>query len=232
MGRKLKSINLRYKTKRLLRPTPRRAISFVLFIFGIIILPVFLTNFIIRSEYRDQILEQEHYDQLNETRIAIVFGAGLNSTGDRPGTILKDRLDSAIKLYQTGKVQKIIVSGDNSFPGYNEPQAMYNYLLAEEVADFDLVIDPEGRNTYATCYRAKEIFGVTEAILVTQRFHLPRALYTCETLGIKVTGAAADAQLYERQLYNQLRETFALVDTFYKLFVSPPEVVLGEKVVI
>jgi len=232
MSRKLKSINLRFKLKRFLKPTPRRIVSIVLFIFGIFIIPVLLTNIIIRNEYGKKIFEQGQYEDLSETRVAVVFGAGLNSTGERPGIILKDRLDAAVELYKLGKIQKIIVSGDNRFQDYNEPQAMYNYLIEADVKDFDLIVDRDGRSTYDTCYRLKEIFGVTDAILVTQRFHLPRSLYTCETLGIKVQGAAADKQLYERQLYNQFRETFALVGTFYKLFISPPEVVLGEKVVI
>lgn len=229
MGRKLKQINLRYRIRRFLRPDSKRVISILLFIFGAVIFPVILVNSLIRFEYGNLIYNYEHYEQIEDHRIAVVFGAAVDNSGTKPDTILKDRLDGALKLYKTGKVQKIIVSGNDQ---YNEPLTMYRYLIDQDVPDFDVIVDLDGRSTYETCYRAKEIFGVTEAILVTQGFHLPRALYICETLGIKVVGASADLQPYEQQLYNQLRETFALMKAFYNLHIFPPEVILGEKVVI
>ncbi len=207
-------------------------VSLFLFIIGVLVIPVLLTNIIIRNEYRNKIFEQSQYKSLQETRIAVVFGAGLDNTGEKPGTILQDRLDTAIELYNLGKIQKIIVSGDNRSSYYNEPQAMYNYLLATNINELDLIVDRKGKSTYDTCYHLKETFGITETILITQKFHLPRALYTCETLGIEVQGASADKRLYERQLYNQLREIFALVDTFYKLYILHPEVDKTDKVII
>ncbi len=186
-------------------------------------------NLIVRNEYKASTYNVERFDEIEDHRIAIVFGAAVHPSGEMPDTILKDRLDAAVELYNLGKVQKLIVSGDES---YNEPLTMYKYLLSKDVADFDIVVDLDGRSTYETCYRAKEIFGVTEATLVTQKFHLPRALYTCESLGIKVVGASSDLQPYDKGLYNQIREVFALVKAFYNLHIIPPEVILGEKVVI
>ena len=107
-------------------------------------------------------------------RVAIVFGAGLRYDGT-PTAILKDSVQTAVQLYQQGKVDKLLMSGDNSFVEYNEPEAMRQYALDLGVPEADIVSDYAGRRTYDTCYRAKVIFQVQSAILVTQNFHLPRA---------------------------------------------------------
>ena len=164
--------------------------------------------------------------------MGIVFGAGLDKKAENPSIILRDRLDTAVILYNSGKVQKLIVSGDNRFVNYDEPTVMYEYLIKEGVSEFDIERDYAGRNTYDTCFRAKEIFGVSEAVLISQEFHLPRALFTCQNLGFQVQGASADRNIYIKRYYNNFRETFAMIDTFIKVYISPPEVVLGEKIVI
>ena len=109
-----------------------------------------------------------------ETPVALVFGAGIRADG-RLSPMLADRMDTAIALYQAGKVRKLLVSGDNRFVDYDEPGRMYDYAVARGVPAADVVRDYAGRRTYDTCYRAKAIFGVERALLITQRFHLPRA---------------------------------------------------------
>lgn len=230
--RKFRAFNITYKLKNFLKPTRRRFFSIMLFVFGLFVIPFVLVNVLLIYDYQDQIYAEENFGNLTDTRVLIVFGAGLNTTAERPSLLLRDRLDTAVKLYETGKAQKILVSGDNRFEDYNEPQVMYNYLLSKGVKDFDLTADFAGRTTYETCFRAKEIFGINEAILVTQKFHLTRALYTCEVLGIDSQGAIADSHEYESIRRNQLRELFAIPNTFYKLHINPPLVVLGEKIAI
>ena len=115
--------------------------------------------------------------------------------------ILKDRLDAAFELYQAGKVQKLLFSGDNRFVDYNEPGKMLEYALAHGIPREDVVLDYAGRRTYDTCYRARDIFNVSEAIVVTQRYHLPRTLETCRVLGLDVVGYIADRQAYPQRLY-------------------------------
>jgi len=134
--------------------------------------------------------------------VAIVFGAGLWVDGT-PTNILRDRIATAADLFFKGKIQKILMSGDNRFIDYNEPGAMWDYALSLGVPESAMVLDYAGRRTYDTCYRAKAIFGVPSAILVTQRFHLPRALYTCNALGLNATGVPSDAPNYllRSQLY-------------------------------
>ena len=119
------------------------------------------------------------------------LAAGVRANGQL-SPMLRDRMDAAIRLYQSGTVGKILVSGDNSTVNYNEPGRMYDYAVARGVSPADITRDYAGRRTYDTCYRASAIFGVKEALLVTQRFHLPRALFTCRSFGIDAVGVAAD----------------------------------------
>ena len=127
--------------------------------------------------------------------VAVVFGAGLWRDGT-PTNVLRDRIATAANLLFSGKVQKILMSGDNRFIDYNEPGAMREYALSLGVPDSAIVLDYAGRRTYDTCYRAHAIFGIQKAILVTQSFHLPRALYTCIALGLNAIGIPSDQRIY------------------------------------
>ncbi len=162
-------------------------------------------------------------------RAAIVFGAGLWRDGS-PTPILRDRVAVAAELYFSGKVDKLLLSGDNRFIEYNEPEAMRQYALELGLPDEALVLDYAGRRTYDTCYRAKSIFGLNEAILVTQKFHLPRALYTCNMLGLPSIGMEADRQDYRRVsvLYWNMRELLATAAALWDVHVSHPVPVLGD----
>jgi len=162
-------------------------------------------------------------------RIGIVFGAGLWRNG-APTPILYDRIATAAELYQQGKVEKLLLSGDNRFVDYNEPEAMRQAALDLGVPDTALVLDYAGRSTYDTCYRAKAIFGVSRAILVTQTFHLPRGLLICEALGIQAIGVNADRRPYPRRAatYWNLREVFATANAWLEVNITHPTPVLGE----
>ena len=129
-----------------------------------------------------------------EAPVALVFGARAYSSG-RLSSMLRDRVDTAVDLYEAGKVTRILMSGGIN-GGVDEAQAMRNYALARGVPAEALLVDSQGNRTYDSCYHAYETFGVRSALLVTQRFHLPRALFTCEALGIDVTGASADRRAY------------------------------------
>jgi len=163
-----------------------------------------------------------------ESRVAIVFGAGLSRDGS-PSPVLKDRVMTAAELYFSGKVKKILMSGDNRFLDYNEPGAMLDYALELGVPRQDIVLDFAGRRTYDTCYRAKAIFGVTDALLVTQRFHLPRAVFTCNFLGIKGYGVIADLRPYNSRSidYWNMREVGATVVALWDVWITRPLPVLG-----
>lgn len=161
-------------------------------------------------------------------RVAIVFGAGISRDG-RPLPALADRVWMAALLYQTGKVDKLLMSGDNRFLNYNEPGAMARYAIELGVPEADIVADYAGRRTYDTCYRAGYIFGLDEAILVTQGFHLDRALYTCDRLGLDVVGVSADRNEYRAARFWWWRELAAVSRAWLDLNLLHPTPVLGNR---
>lgn len=161
--------------------------------------------------------------------VAIVFGAGLTRSGDA-SPILRDRIRTAANLYLAGKVEKLLMTGDNSTLDYNEPAAMREYALSLGIPDEDIVLDYAGRRTYDSCYRAREIFGVEKAVLVTQDFHLPRALYLCNMLGVDGVGVVAENFRYRRAslLFWNARELAATVTALVDVHVIRPLPILGE----
>jgi SanA protein len=162
-------------------------------------------------------------------RVAIVFGAQVRRDGT-PSAVLRDRVQTAVALYQSGKVEKVLMSGDNRFEDYNEPESMRQYALSLGMSDSDIVLDYAGRRTYDTCYRAKEIFGVDSAILVTQGFHLPRSLFLCKAFGIDAVGVESENYYYlkrSRLIWNT-RELFATVQSLLDVYLLQPLPVLGE----
>jgi SanA protein len=168
-------------------------------------------------------------EQVPGKQVAIVFGAGLRRDGS-PTAILRDRVMTAAQLYFDGKVQKLLMSGDNSTLDYNEPEAMREYALGLGVPAEAIVLDYAGRRTYDTCYRAREIFGVQSAVLVTQDFHLPRALFLCNALGLEAVGVQADNLYFlkrSRLIWN-VRESFATLGAFVDVYVTKPVPILGE----
>jgi vancomycin permeability regulator SanA len=201
----------------------------------LIALPLFFAtvlNCLIRTKYDRRIYPNAAAaPQETESRIAIVFGAGLWRSG-QPSPILYERIATAAQLYHAGKVRKLLLTGDNRFINYNEPMVMRRAALEMGVAEDDLILDYAGRRTYDGCYRAREIFGVQRAILVTQSFHLDRAMYICSALGVDSIGVAADRQAYSNgsQKWWAVRDFFALVAAWLDINVLHPIPVLGDKI--
>ncbi|MFA5792343.1 MAG: ElyC/SanA/YdcF family protein [Candidatus Gracilibacteria bacterium] len=161
--------------------------------------------------------------------VAIVFGAGIKTDGT-PSDALNDRLKVATALYQAGKVQKILVSGDNSYLIYNEPEVMSLTLQNTFGIPKDVISeDYAGRRTYDTCVRAHEVWGISSAILVTQDFHLSRALYTCNSFGIDSVGVSASLQPYVFADYYELREYLATLKMIIDIYIWSPGYIGGEK---
>jgi len=156
---------------------------------------------------------------------AIVFGAAVYGDG-RLSSVLRDRMEIAISLYETGKVGGLLVSGDNRADHYDEPGAMKAYALARGVPEEAILLDQAGLRTYDTCYRAREIFAVRDAILVTQEFHLPRALFTCRQLGLDVVGVAADQRSYRGARWYEFRETAATMRALWDVVRREPPPIL------
>lgn len=161
--------------------------------------------------------------------VALVFGAGYWPDGT-PSDVMKDRVEAAVDLYRAGRVRKVILSGDNRFVNYNEPAIMREYALSLGLPDSAIQLDYAGRRTYDTCYRARDVFLLSDVILVTQRYHLPRALYTCQRLGLSAVGYVADKRpyIYIRQYW--VREVPALWVAWWETWVTHPVPVLGDPI--
>jgi SanA protein len=125
-------------------------------------------------------------------------------------------------------VQKILVSGDNREANYNEPGAMMAYAILRGIPQADVQPDYAELRTYDTCYRAKHIFQVESAVLITQDFHLPRALFTCHALGIEVIGVTADRQPYRGARWYETRETAATLVALWDVLINQKPAVLGD----
>lgn len=198
-------------------------IKIIIFLFTMVILsPVFVVEWGKKHVYLDTASVAEY-------PVAIVFGAGIRRDG-LPQGVLKDRLLTAAQLYNQGSVKKILVSGDNQVEDYNEPEAMFQYLTKNlSIPQEDVIRDFGGRRTYDTCVRAHEIWGAEEAVLITQGYHLPRALLLCNGLRVKSHGIAANKQEYVRLAYFKFREIFAIYNALFDLFVWPPDYIGGER---
>jgi vancomycin permeability regulator SanA len=160
--------------------------------------------------------------------VAIVFGAGLKPD-HTPNDMLKDRLDTAYQLYIEEKIDTFLLSGDNTSLDYSEPQAMYDYLVFTlDVDSEDIVRDFAGLRTYDTCGRAKDIWGIDKAILISQGYHLSRAIFTCNSLGIDSTGYSATKYDYAGEDYYKLRELLAIHKAVLDVYIIHPEYIGGE----
>lgn len=150
-------------------------------------------------------------DQDNQA--IVVLGAGINFDGS-PSDILKDKLNIAIDLYDAGVAPKIIMSGDNSESSYNEVMAMCNYAILQGVSPDDIFCDHAGLSTYDSMYRVRHVFGVNRCIIVTQNYHLYRALYDARSFGIDAHGVPSDLREYAGMDDYEQREFLARIKDF------------------
>ena len=164
---------------------------------------------------------------INHAPVVIVLGAKVKADGE-PSDILRDRLLTAIDVYRAGSADKIFVSGDDGQVEYDEVNAMRLYLLAASVDPDDIFLDHAGFDTYDTMIRANKVFGVTKAIVVTQAYHLPRALYLADAFGIEVQGVAADKQTYRGILRYKARELLADVKAVVDVVLQSSPHFLGD----
>ncbi len=164
----------------------------------------------------------------NPPRIAIVFGAKVWDNGE-PSPVLYDRVLTAVELYRAGRVKKLLMSGDNPTANYDEPTAMKKTAMELGVPENDIVLDFAGRRTYDTCFRAKEIFEIEKAIVVTQEFHQARALYLCNNLGVNSIGITANRRKYEGNDYWKFRDFFSVASAWFEMNFLPFEPIQGNK---
>lgn len=156
-------------------------------------------------------------------QVALIFGAGILNN-EIPSTILKNRLDIGIELYNSKKIKAVIVSGDNSSANYNEPQVMKNYLISKGLPTNRIFEDFGGVRTADSCYRTKNYFKLNEVYLITQEFHIPRAKFICDSLGLESISLPAKSSRLYTEVWGNFREVFASWSAIRDSFSFEPKI--------
>ena len=183
------------------------------------------TNIQIKNTTKDRIITtfKEEYDCI------IVLGAGVRKDGS-PSSMLKDRLDKGIELYNKGVAPKIIMSGDHGQRRYDEVNTMKKYAIEQGVPSEDIFMDHAGFSTYESIYRERDVFEVKKAIIVTQKYHMYRALYIADKLGLEADGVIAEDIKYSGQSARDTREILARTKDFFKCIIKPEPTYLGKNI--
>lgn len=166
-------------------------------------------------------------DELPEVYTVVVLGARVYSDGGL-SLYLKNRVEGALALYNSGKVSRFLLSGDHGTKSYDEVNAMKDYLENQGVPTSDIFLDHAGFNTYNSMVRAKEIFEVEDCIVVSQDYHLPRAIYIARSLGVDAYGFAQSSAELSSSNFNKRREFLARVKSFIELKLGLEPTYLGE----
>ncbi len=181
------------------------------------------------SSTRDQILTPEQAGDLSDVDCIVVLGCLVKDNG-QPSDMLSDRLRRGAALYQAGAAPKLLMSGDHGRTTYNEVQAMKQYAIDQGIPSSDIFMDHAGFSTYESIYRAKEVFKAQKIIIVTQEYHLSRALYIANALGLEAYGVAADYHTYWGQSARDLREVLARNKDFLTSIFKPEPTYLGDAI--
>ena len=201
----------------------------ILIVIAIIsIILVLFINFYVVGIAKNKMIKDNDYSLLKDVDCILILGAGI--WGDKPSPMLQDRLDEGIKLYNEGIAPKIIMSGDHGREEYDEVNIMKEYAIEQGVPSEDIFMDHAGFSTYESIYRAKEIFDADNIVIVTQEYHLYRALYIAEKLDINAYGVNSDPRKYSGQTFRELREILARNKDFINCIIKPEPTYLGESI--
>ena len=180
-------------------------------------------------QYSDQrTVSSQQAALLTDVDCIMVLGCGVR--GDSPSPLLADRLQRGVEVFSLGASPKILMSGDHGQENYDEVNVMKQYALDAGIAEADIFMDHAGFSTYESMYRAKEIFGVKKMIIVTQKYHLSRAVYIANQLGIEAYGVASDYQTFGGQFGRDCREVLARVKDMFTTIFQPKPTYLGEHI--
>lgn len=183
-------------------------------------------NAYVKASTKNQIIKNNDYSNLKDIDCIIVLGAGV--WGENPSPMLEDRLLEGIKLYENGVAPKIIMTGDHGREEYDEVNVMKKFAMEKGVPSGDIFMDHAGFSTYESLYRAKEIFEADKVVIVTQEYHLYRALHIANQLGIEAYGVNSDPRQYVGATYREIREILARNKDFVQCIFKPKPTYLGE----
>lgn len=206
-----------------------KAVIFV--VLGIVLLigiaAVSLSVYMVKATEKN-IFTADTFKKDEKADCILILGAGVKD--GRPKPMLRDRLLTGIELYKSGAAKKIIMSGDHGRADYDEVNVMRAFALEQGVSAEDIFLDHAGFSTYDSVYRAKNIFGAENIIIVSQKYHLYRALYIAKKLDVKAAGVSADLNTYGGQLKRDIREIIARDKDFFKCIVKPEAEIMGDKI--
>jgi len=209
----------------------RKTMKYIFFLFAIaaMIAVIALTaiHAYVKNAYKDRIITPEQASELKADCI-LVLGARVWNT--EPGPMLADRLLQGIELYKAGISDKLLMSGDHGTKEYDEVNAMKKFAIENGVPSEHVFMDHAGFSTYESMYRARDVFQVKKVVIVTQKFHLYRALYIANKLGLDAYGVASDPRRYARQEYIEIREIFARIKDFFQVIIQPEPTYLGDPI--
>ncbi|MEO8239757.1 MAG: ElyC/SanA/YdcF family protein [Flavobacterium sp.] len=189
----------------------KKYLKILLYFFLIGLVAIVSVNVYVKSTTKNCIYHSLKRFPKND--VGIIFGAGIN--GNQPSKYLKDRLDAGILLYKAKRINKILLSGDNGRDEYDELTVMKNYCFRHGVDTTRIFIDYAGFDTYSTMYRAKHIFKIKRATLISQKYHLNRAIYIGQKMGIKSVGYSANKGEYRGYEYVTFREYLSIFKSFF-----------------
>ena len=202
----------------------KKILKYIMIIMVVIGIIIFAINLYVKISTKKQIISD--YSNLKDIDCIIVLGAGI--WGDKPSPMLEDRLLEGINLYQNGVSDKILMSDDHGRDEYDEVNIMKDYAIEKGIASEDIFMDHAGFSTYESIYRAKEIFQAKKVVIVTQKYHLYRALYIAKKFGLEAYGVGADPREYRGAFYREVREIIARNKDFIKCILKPKPTYLGE----
>lgn len=205
----------------------KKILKIIAFIIILAIILVFSINLYVIQSTKNKIINLET-TSLEDVDCILILGAGI--WGDKPSPMLEDRLKYGIEAYNNNLSNKIIVSGDHGREEYDEVNVMKDYIIENNILSENIFMDHAGFSTYDSIYRAKEIFEAKKIIIVTQGYHLYRALHIAKSLDIEAYGIAADPRQYSGQIFRELREILARNKDFIKCIFKPKPTYLGNTI--
>ena len=185
-------------------------------------------NYYVIFSQSGNIMSVDEISAVGDTMYIMVLGCGIR--GEEPSDMLEDRLLQGVELYYNGASGKLLMSGDHGRENYDEVNVMKNFALERGIPSEDVFMDHAGFSTYESMYRAKEIFKAEKILIVTQEYHLYRAIYDARALGIEAYGVASDPRAYSGQIYRDVREVLARNKDFLFGIFKPEPTYLGEEI--
>ena len=204
----------------------KKIIKYIITIILILIIILLSINIYVRLSTKGRIIND--YNELNDIDCILILGAGVRN--NRPSLMLEDRLQKGLELYNNNVSSKIIVSGDHGRKDYDEVNIMKEYLIENNVSSSDIFMDHAGFSTYDSIYRTKEIFKTKKIVIISQEYHLYRALFIADKLGLEAYGVKAEPKEYYGDAFREIREVIARIKDFFKVIIKPKPTYLGETI--